>query len=86
MRVLPLCLIAVMFLARSAAADESEKLFGVWKLVSLTYEDSQTGEQKPLFGQHPKGSSPPRDAWPQYLRGARRCVPINGCLLWNLPH
>jgi Lipocalin-like domain len=55
MRVLPLCFIAVMFLARSAAADESEKLFGVWKLVSLTYEDSQTGEQKPLFGQHPKG-------------------------------
>ena len=55
MRSFSLCFVAVMLLARSAAADENEKLFGVWKLVSLTYEDPQSGEQKPLFGQHPNG-------------------------------
>ena len=55
MRSLSLCFVAVMLLAQSAAADENEKLFGVWKLVSLTYEDAQSGEQKPLFGQHPNG-------------------------------
>jgi Lipocalin-like domain len=55
MRSLSLCFISVMLLARSAAADENEKLFGVWKLVSLTYEDAQTGEQRLYFGQHPKG-------------------------------
>ena len=55
MRSLSLCFISVILLARSAAADENEKLFGVWKLVSLTYEDAQTGEQRLYFGQHPKG-------------------------------
>ncbi|HXW31103.1 MAG TPA: lipocalin-like domain-containing protein [Xanthobacteraceae bacterium] len=55
MRLLPLCFIAIILLGRSATADENEKLFGVWKLVSLTYEDAQTGELKQFFGQHPKG-------------------------------
>jgi Lipocalin-like domain len=55
MRSLLLCFVAVTLLARSATADENAKLFGVWKLVSLTYEDPQTGEQRPLFGRHPNG-------------------------------
>jgi Lipocalin-like domain len=55
MRWLPLCFVAIILLGRSAAADENDKLFGVWKLVSLAYEDAQTGEQKQLFGPHPKG-------------------------------
>jgi hypothetical protein len=99
MRLLLLCCIAVIVLDRSAAADQNDKLFGVWKLVSLSDEDAQTGEQKWLFGQHPKGYlillsngrmsaivTAEGRASPRPDEGARRCIPINGCLVCNRSH
>jgi hypothetical protein len=55
MGLLLLCAIAVIVLGRSAAAEENDKLFGVWKLVSLNYEDAQTGEKKAAFRKAPEG-------------------------------
>lgn len=39
----------------NTAAENNEKLYGVWKLVSYDLEDAATKERKSLFGQHPKG-------------------------------
>jgi Lipocalin-like domain len=39
----------------AASADDKDKLIGAWKIVSAVVEDVQTHEQKPLYGEHPKG-------------------------------
>src|SRR3954447_14594495 len=39
-------------------ADDNElrqKIVGVWKLVSVIYEDQATKERTPVLGEHPKG-------------------------------
>jgi Lipocalin-like domain len=45
----------LLALARPAVAEDKDKLFGTWKIVSAVVEDVQTKEQKPLYGEHPKG-------------------------------
>ena len=37
------------------AADDAERIVGIWKLVSVLYEDAQTKERWPVLGEHPKG-------------------------------
>ena len=37
-------------------AGDAEKIVGVWKLVSVLYEDQQTKEKWPVLGEHPRGS------------------------------
>jgi hypothetical protein len=51
-------LVAALMLASSGAralADDRDKVVGNWKLVSVVYEDAQTGERTPVLGAHPKG-------------------------------
>ena len=51
---LVLVLLAVV-LVRPALADDREKVIGTWRLVSVLYEDVQTKERWPVYGEHPKG-------------------------------
>jgi Lipocalin-like domain len=44
-----------LLVARPAAAGEKAKLHGIWKLISYEFEDAETKERKPLFGEHPNG-------------------------------
>ena len=55
MYVASICFCVILALARPAFADDKDKLFGTWKIVSAVVEDVQTKEQKPLYGEHPKG-------------------------------
>ena len=51
-------LILLLLIARPAwANDDSDRkdIVGVWKLVSVVYEDAQTKERTPVLGEHPKG-------------------------------
>jgi hypothetical protein len=36
-------------------ADDRDKVVGIWKLVSVLYEDVQTKERWPVLGEHPRG-------------------------------
>lgn len=55
MYVASISLCVILALAQPAFADDKDKLFGTWKIVSAAVEDVQTKEQKPLYGDHPKG-------------------------------
>jgi hypothetical protein len=55
LRMSLLCIGSLLLFSHSALADEKDKLFGAWKIVSAVVEDVQTKEQKPLYGEHPKG-------------------------------
>jgi hypothetical protein len=54
-RAASLCLGSLLLLGQPAHADEKDRLVGTWKIVSAVVEDVQTKEQKPLYGEHPKG-------------------------------
>ena len=61
-RLLVVLLVAAMFgalvlLARPALADDKDKIVGVWKLVSVVYEDAKTKERTPVLGEH-RGAAP----------------------------
>jgi len=36
-------------------ASDAKNIVGVWKLVSVVYEDAQTRERTPVLGEHPRG-------------------------------
>lgn len=55
MRKILIGLLLSMFVTLAVAADDNDKLIGVWKLVTFAYEDAETKEMKKLFGEHPKG-------------------------------
>jgi Lipocalin-like domain len=55
MRAALICLGLLLLQGLPARADEQDKLVGAWKIVSAVVEDLQTKEQKPLYGEHPKG-------------------------------
>jgi hypothetical protein len=42
-------------LATAAVANDGEQIVGVWKLVSVVYEDQATKERSPVLGEHPRG-------------------------------
>jgi hypothetical protein len=46
---------AVLIFARPAFADDKDKLFGTWKVISAVVEDERTKEQTPLYGERPRG-------------------------------
>jgi hypothetical protein len=51
-------LAVLLLLPLSARADDSsdrKNVVGVWRLVSVVYEDAQTKERTPVLGQHPRG-------------------------------
>ncbi len=39
----------------AAPATEKELIVGVWKLVSVMYEDQETKVRTPIMGEHPRG-------------------------------
>src|SRR5262249_17530807 len=53
----PILMVAGVLLAstRPTKADDREKIIGFWKLVSYQVEVKDTGQRKPLMGQHPTG-------------------------------
>lgn len=36
-------------------ASDAKNVVGVWRLVSVLYEDAETKERTPVLGEHPKG-------------------------------
>lgn len=78
MRVL---LIGLLLLAvRPAQADDPElksKIVGVWKLVSVVYEDQETKALTPVLGEHPKGRqiATADGKWLALVTGEGRAVP-----------
>jgi len=55
MRAAWLVLSASVAFAQPVFADEADKLYGTWKVLSAVVEDVQTKEKAPLYGEHPKG-------------------------------
>jgi hypothetical protein len=50
--VIAAALVAAVLPAR---ADDTERIVGTWKLVSVVYEDQQSKERTPVLGEHPRG-------------------------------
>jgi hypothetical protein len=68
---------ALLLFAVPAQAADKDKIVGTWKLVSVTYEDTQTKELTPVLGEHPRGyqiATPEgrRAPYPQDRRGSRQ--------------
>ena len=58
MRALIGLLLLLLGLAAPGRADDASDardIVGVWRLVSVVYEDAQTRERTPVLGEHPKG-------------------------------
>ena len=66
-----------VLLDKPALADDMDKVVGVWKLVSVVYEDVQTKERTPVLGQHPKGCqiATAKGRWLALVTGEGRKVP-----------
>ena len=62
---------------KPAFADDKDKVVGVWKLVSVVYEDVQTKERTPVLGQHPRGCqiATAKGRWLALVTGEGRKVP-----------
>ena len=58
-------------------SDPKSQIVGVWKLVSVMYEDQETKTQTPVLGDNPK-RLPDRDAG-RPLAGARHTVAYARC-------
>jgi hypothetical protein len=59
MRRLLIGLWLVLILAAPAAraddASDRQSIVGIWKLVSVVYEDQETNARTPVYGEHPRG-------------------------------
>jgi len=66
-----------VLLDKPVFADDRDKVIGVWKLVSVVYEDVQTKERTPVLGQHPRGCqiATARGRWLALVTGEGRKVP-----------
>jgi len=67
----------VVLFDKPTFADDKDKVVGVWKLVSVVYEDVQTKERTPVLGQHPKGCqiATAKGRWLALVTGEGRKVP-----------
>lgn len=73
-----LLLAASSALTTSARGNPSgDRIVGTWKLVSVVYEDAQTGERTPVLGAHPKGCqiATPEGRWLALVTAEGRRVP-----------
>jgi len=68
---------AVLLFCRPALADDKDKIVGVWKLVSVVYEDAKTKERTPVLGEHPRGCqiATPEGRWLALVTAEGRKVP-----------
>jgi hypothetical protein len=66
-----------MLLSLPAYADDSAKIVGTWKLVSVVYEDAQAKELTPVLGEHPRGYqiATPEGRWLALVTADGRPVP-----------
>jgi len=57
--------------------DEKQQIVGVWKLVSVMYEDQETKALTPIMGEHPRGYqiATPDGRWLALATPAGRAVP-----------
>jgi hypothetical protein len=71
-----LILLSTLF-ASVAHADDKAAIVGTWKLVSVVYEDTQTKERTPVYGEHPKGIqiATPDGRWLALVTAEGRTVP-----------
>ena len=53
------------------------RIVGTWSLVSVHYEDQNTKERTPVYGEHPKGIqiATPQGRWLALMTGENRPVP-----------
>jgi hypothetical protein len=60
-----------------ASTGDQDRIVGTWKLVSVVYEDMQTKERTPVFGEHPKGIqiATPEGRWLALVTADGRKVP-----------
>jgi hypothetical protein len=58
-------------------SDESQQIVGVWKLVSVMYEDQETKTLTPIMGEHPRGYqiATPDGRWLALATPSGRAVP-----------
>ena len=72
--------LCVLVMAPSARADDTAdraRIVGTWKLVSVVYEDQDTGQRTPVYGEHPKGFqiATPDGRWLALVTAEGRTVP-----------
>ena len=70
-------IVLAALLGKPVFADDRDKVVGVWKLVSVVYEDVQTKERTPVLGQHPRGCqiATAKGRWLALVTGEGRKVP-----------
>ncbi|OGA14473.1 MAG: hypothetical protein A3G25_14750 [Betaproteobacteria bacterium RIFCSPLOWO2_12_FULL_63_13] len=63
--------------AKEHPSGDRDRIVGTWKLVSVVYEDAQTGERTPVLGAHPKGCqiATPEGRWLALVTADGRRVP-----------
>jgi hypothetical protein len=71
--------LVILFLlgAPAHAADDTSRIVGTWKLVSVMYEDAITKEKTPVLGAHPRGYqiATAKGRWLALVTGEGRPVP-----------
>ncbi|HEY7662681.1 MAG TPA: lipocalin-like domain-containing protein [Xanthobacteraceae bacterium] len=78
---MPLLLLCLsMLVAGPARADDQElrqKIVGTWNLVSVVYEDQDTKQRTPVYGEHPRGRqiATPDGIWLALVTAEGRPVP-----------
>jgi hypothetical protein len=62
---------------RAGDIELTQRIAGTWKLVSVAYEDTVTGERTPVYGAHPKGIqiATPEGRWLALMTAEGRAVP-----------
>jgi Lipocalin-like domain len=67
----------LLLLSLPACADDKAAIIGTWKLVSVVYEDTQSKERTPVYGEHPKGIqiATPDGRWLALMTAEGRGVP-----------
>jgi Lipocalin-like domain len=70
-------LAALLATTATAGADDGAKIVGTWKLVSVVYEDQQTKDRTPVYGEHPTGYqiATPEGRWLALVTAEGRKVP-----------
>jgi Lipocalin-like domain len=63
--------------ARADDAADRARIVGTWTLVSVVYEDQESKQQTPVYGEHPKGYqiATPEGRWLALVTAEGRKVP-----------
>jgi Lipocalin-like domain len=70
-------LLIASMVSSAGAANEKEQIVGVWKLVSVNYEDQETKALTPVLGEHPRGRqiATPDGRWLALVTAEKRPIP-----------